>query len=208
MRPRLALVGAVLAALSLVTVACGGDPPRHQLSGQVLTPAPNMAALSLPDPTGTPYPLKAPTGGLLLLYFGYTNCPDVCPTTLSDVRTALKRMGAGDAARVRLAMATIDPDRDTPARLSAYVGSFVDGAVGLSTPDPEQLKSVADRFGVIYDVTTTPTGAVDVEHSAFLYALDDQGTLRVQWPFGVKAAELADDLGALIDDIDSTTKKA
>lgn len=207
MRSRRALGAAVLAVVTLLAASCGGDPPRHRLSGQVLTPPPNMAGLSLPDPTGTPYALTGPPGGMLLLYFGYTSCPDVCPTTLSDVRTAFKRMG-GDATRVRLAMVTIDPDRDTPARLSAYVGSFVDGAIGLSTRDAAQLKTVADRFGAIYKVTPTPTGAVDVEHSAFLYGLDDTGTLRVQWPFGVKAEELADDLRALLRDIDSTTKKA
>jgi protein SCO1/2 len=198
----------VVAALALVAAACGGDPAPHRLAGQVLSPPPDMSSLTLPDATGQPFALKAAEGGLLLVYFGYTGCPDVCPTTLSDVRTALKRMGSDDAARVRLAMASVDPERDTPRVLSAYVDSFVPGSVALTTLDADALKVVGDAFGAIYRVSSSPTGAVDVEHSAFLYALDDRGTLRVQWPFGVKAKELADDLTALLDDIDTTRKQA
>lgn len=207
MTVRRSLAATALASLLAVVGACGGDPPKHALSGQVLTPAPTMAALSLPDATGAPFALKASAGKMLLVYFGYTSCPDVCPTTLSDVRTALERLG-DDASRVELAMATIDPDRDTGTRLAAYVDSFVPGATALSTGDADQLRAVADAFGAVYRVTTTATGAVDVEHSAFLYGLDDTGTLRVQWPFGTRAKALADDLDALLGDIDSNRKKA
>src|SRR3990172_7649696 len=99
-----------IVALALVLTACGSDTP-YVPAGLVRTPAPEVGDLSLPDSTagGADFAFRAQPGGLLLLYFGYTSCPDICPTTLADLRTALRQVGEEFAARVDVAMATVDP---------------------------------------------------------------------------------------------------
>ena len=106
------LVTLALAA-ALTIGACGGDPPR-ELAGYRREPAPLVGDLSLPDLTeqGTDLSLRAEPGHLLVVYFGYTNCPDFCPTTLSDLKLAMRRMDADDAARIDVAMVTVDPVRE------------------------------------------------------------------------------------------------
>ncbi len=189
-------MAAFVGAAALALGACG-KLPEHQLAGQVRTPLPQVGALSLPAADRQAFPFKAASGQLLLVYFGYTNCPDVCPTTMSDVRATLNRLGS-KADRIRLAMVTIDPERDTADKLSAYVRSFVPTATALATGDAAALKAVGDAFGVSYSVTKAADGAVEVSHSAFLYAVDDRGNIRVQWPFGIHAPELAADLSWLL----------
>ena len=174
------------------------SPTEGRLNGQVLDPLPEVGAMSLPDaPSGSPFTFSASPGGILLVYFGYTSCPDICPTTLSAVRTALKQLGS-DADRVQLAMVTVDPKRDTGSVLTRYLDSFVPGAHALRTDDDEQLLAVADAFGASYAVSTGPGGSEEVAHTTFLYAVDDQGRIRVQWPFGVQASEVASDLRILL----------
>lgn len=194
---------AAVAAVALLVSACG-KKPEHQLSGQVRTPLPQVGALSLPNAERQPFAFKATAKDrLLLVYFGYTSCPDVCPTTLSDVRATMNRLG-GDADKVQLAMVTVDPERDTPEKLQAYVRSFVPTAQALSITDTAALKQVGDAFGAQFSVTKTADDTVEVSHSAFLYAVDDQGRIRVQWPFGIHAPELASDLAWLLDHPAST----
>jgi protein SCO1/2 len=156
--------------------------------------------LALPDESaaGAPFPLRAPEGGLLLLYFGYTSCPDVCPTTLADIRTALQDLG-GDADRVDLAMATVDPRRDTPEVLSGYVRSFVPGAHALRTEDDLVLSEAAALLGAAYEVTGGDDGGVDVVHTAHVYVLDDTGELLITWPFGTEPEDMTSDLRILLD---------
>ena len=193
------------ATVALLLSACGGDD-QHELVGLTRDPEPQVDGTPLPDVAdgGAPFALRAPPGGLLLVYFGYTNCPDVCPTTLSDVKVALADLGA-DAERVSLAMITVDPARDEPV-LAEYVRSFVPDAHALATDDAATLQAVAGPFGVVYLVTTTPTGDVEVAHSSYLFAVDDAGKLVLTWPVGVdaetstSAKELAADVDALLDD--------
>ena len=190
---------AVAVAASLVTFAsCGGDGGR-ELVGYTLEPAPEVDAITLPDISrgGEPFALRAQPAGLLVVYFGYTNCPDVCPTTMSDVRTALRQLGDDDADRVDVAMITIDPDRDT-AVLADYVGNFIDGGHALATDDAADLRAVAEPFGVSYLVEANASGEIEVAHSPQLYVVDDTGRLALTWQFGVPADDLADDLAQLL----------
>ena len=162
-------------------------------------PAPQVDAVALPDLSrgGEPFALRAQPGGLLVVYFGYTNCPDVCPTTMSDVRTALRQLG-DDADRVDVAMVTIDPDRDTPV-LADYVSSFVEGGHTLATDDAAELRAVADPFGVSYLVAANAAGEIEVAHTPQLYVVDDAGRLALTWQFGVTADDLAGDLEQLLE---------
>lgn len=193
------LVAAALTGV-LALAACGGDEAR-ELAGYRRDPAPVVGDLSLPDLTadGADFALRAEPGGLLILYFGYTNCPDFCPTTLSDLRLAMRRMDAADAARIEVAMATVDPDRDI-AVLAAYVTSFFEDGHALGTTEGDRLATVAAPFGVTYAVTTNDEGEIEVAHTTSLYAIDDQGELVLTWQFGVPIDELAADLDQLVDD--------
>ncbi len=186
---------AVLLVLMLAVVGC--SEPR-ELAGFVRTPAPSVADTSLPDAaSGEDFSFVAPGNGLLLVYFGYTSCPDVCPTTLADLRVALEDLG-DEAERIEVAMATVDPDRDTPEVLTGYLQSFISDAHPLRTESPDELARAAEALGVVYDVSTTDDGEVEVIHSGNLYAIDDRGTLLVTWPFGVEVDDIRLDLEALL----------
>jgi len=178
------VLAAMLAVLALA--ACGGGG-GHQLVGLTRDPEPQVDATPLPDLSngGQPFQLRAAKDGLLIVYFGYTNCPDVCPTTLSDLKVALGDLGP-DAKRVETAMITIDPQRDLPV-LTGYVQSFVAGAHALGTADDNTLQAVAGPFGVSYEVRTGPDGQVEVAHSSYLFAVDDTGKLVITWPVSADA---------------------
>jgi protein SCO1/2 len=190
-------VAAVVLAIGLA--ACGSSEPR-ELAGYQREPAPMVGDLELPDLSngGEPFALRAPPGGLLTVYFGYTNCPDFCPTTLSDIRLARRQLD--DPSAVGVAMITIDPDRDLPI-LADYVDGFFPGeGHALGTDDPGLLAEVAAPFGTSYEVTTNDEGEVEVGHRTDLYAVDDQGVLVLTWPFGVSKDDLAADFEQLLED--------
>ncbi|MEA2001894.1 MAG: SCO family protein [Actinomycetota bacterium] len=191
---RLMVVGAVL---GLFVAACSSDPA--ELSGFVRTPFPDVSHATLPDASvgGTDFAMQAPAGEILVVYFGYTSCPDVCPTTLADLRSALRKMG-DDASRVKVAMATIDPGRDTADIITGYVQSFVPAAHALRTDDDSALRAAADTFGADYGVSISDEGEYDVIHTAHLYAVDDAGQLQVTWPFGTEPEAIALDLDILL----------
>ena len=191
---------------------CGGatsDAPK--LHGYVRTPSLDVGGVTLPDvrPGGSERsPMRASPDGLLLVYFGYTSCPDVCPTTLSDIEVALGELRAAARERVRVAMVTIDPARDLGEVLTHYVQTFVPGAHALRTEDAALLARVADRFGASYSVERGESGAIEVSHTAFVYAVDDAGLLRLQWPFGTTPVAFARDVRALLDGFDPGGSRA
>ena len=188
----------VLAALlSVLVVACSSTP--QELSGFVREPLPSMLEASLPDASdaGADFLMQAPAGEVLVVYFGYTSCPDVCPTTLADLRSALRELG-DDADRVTVAMATIDPGRDTDEIITGYVQSFVPAAHALRSEEDESLRAAADVFGADYGVTITDEGDYEVIHTAHLYAIDDAGLLQVTWAFGTEPEAIANDLQILL----------
>lgn len=194
----------VLAVMALITVvaACGSSNEPVTLSGWVREPLPTVDTVALPDVTAAdaPFEFRAPEGGLLLVYFGFTFCPDMCPTTLSDVQGALSELGE-KADNVEVAFVTVDPDRDVGDALTGYIGFFTDGeGHALRTDDPAALQEAADAFGVEYEVVVDDEGNVDVGHTAHLYAVDDQGRLLVTWPFGVTSEALANDITYLLSE--------
>ncbi len=158
-----------------------------------------VGSFVLPDASDddTPFAIRADDDQLLLVYFGFTTCPDVCPTTLADVRTAFGGL-EDDADMVDFAMITIDPDRDSGDLLTQYVQFYVDGAHALRTDDEDALRSVADAFDVSYDVVTLADGTIEVQHSGYLYAVDDAGIIRTSWAFGAEPEAIAGELVALL----------
>jgi protein SCO1/2 len=141
-------------------------------------------------------------GRVVLLYFGYTFCPDVCPTTLSNVAEILQRLGP-EAAHVQVLFVTVDPARDTLPVLAAYAANFAPQIESLrGTPD--QLAALARRFRILYSVTPEGSGhPYEVSHSSAIYVFDQSGAARLLVPSLSSAtpdiAGLADDLRRLIE---------
>ncbi len=196
MSRRTRLAGLVVASVLLAGCA---DP---ELAGFVREPTPVVADVGLPDVSqgGTTFDFTADPGELLLVYFGYTSCPDVCPTTLADTRTALSQIG-DVAERVSFAMATVDPGRDTDEVITGYVQSFLPEAHALRTDDDAALRAAVTPFGADYGVTVNEDGDIEVIHTGSLYAVDDQGRLLVTWPFGISIEDLSSDLELLLESL-------
>ena len=198
--------GGVLAALGagaiavLLLAGCGSSV---HYSGFVRKPAPDVGALSLPDTTQGLRPLKfvAPAHGLLLVYFGYAMCPDICPTTLSDLGVALRGLKPNEQKRVEKAVITVDPNRDTATVMTKYVHAFFRDGHALRTTDVARLAAVARAFGAAYRVTKAKDGTIEVVHTAFVYAVDNSGRIRLQWSFGTKPPAYRADVQKLLSDV-------
>lgn len=173
--------------------------PDRVLAGIVREPAPVVDQNPIPSLTyeGEEVVFRAQPDGLQVVYFGYTNCPDVCPTTMFDHTVSLRLLPDEMAAQIDTVMVTVDPDRDL-SLLSGYVESFVPDAEAAGTSDSTLLRAAADPFGVSYEVTTEPDGSVDVAHSGFLYVVGDNGKLLLAWPFGTSSEEMAADMFQLM----------
>lgn len=132
-------------------------------------------------------------GKVVLIYFGYTFCPDVCPATLGNVAQALRDMGT-KAEDVQLIMVSLDPERDTPEKLAEYMGRFHPSFIGI-TGTKEQLDEVAALYGIYYQkVEGSEATNYLVDHTATLLVLDRDGYLKLVFPYGVTAKEIASDL--------------
>ncbi len=132
-------------------------------------------------------------GKLVLMYFGYTFCPDICPATLANVGQALRDLGS-QADDIQVIMVSLDPERDTPEKLSDYVDQFHPTFIGI-TGTKEQLDEVASLYGIFYQKAdgSDATGYL-IDHTATLLVLDREGYLKLVFPFGVTSKEIADDL--------------
>ncbi len=193
------LVVSFAVVMGVTLAACGSDAP-YVPAGIVRTPAPDVSGIVLPDVTNDiDLTFRADPGGVLIAYWGYTSCPDVCPTTMVEVRNALRDLG-DLADSVDVAMITVDPDRDTPEILNAYVSTFVADGVAVRTEDAAALEAAAVPFGAQYSVTVQDDGWIDVVHTGFLYAIDDQGLIRLTWPFGIESEDMTADLRALLEE--------
>lgn len=191
----------VLVALAASAAACGGSEERQPLDGAVADPPLIVGDQQLPEgENGQPFTFQASPGGLLAVYFGYTQCPDLCPTTMADIKVALGELGE-DAERVSVAMVTVDPDRDNAKLLTAYLSGFFgeEHVHALRTTDSEQLKAVETAFLATSSVKRTNKG-VEVEHTATTSIVNDEGVVVVQWPFGTSPESMAHDLDIILAD--------
>ncbi len=209
----------VVAMVSLVIASCsggssnggapgvGGGSEPETYSGYVVDPPNRVDALRLPvadpgGPVGESAGFSAVPDGLELVYFGYTFCPDVCPTTLSDVRRVLAALPAQESQRVGVTMVTIDPRRDSAEVFTKYLSNFVEHGTALRTEDDVALRRVTDAFGADYRVGTDDDGDVEVSHTGELYAVDDSGTVVMQWPFGTDHESITRDIRSLLAEAD------
>ncbi len=154
--------------------------------------------LDLTDHNGVRRRLDDFRGKLIVLFFGYTHCPDVCPTTLSDVAAAMAMLTPEEAARVQVLFVTVDPERDQPDMLKQYVPYFHPTFLGLYGT-PEEVAAAASEFRIHYRRHVEP-GASDylVDHTAGSYVLDQQARLRLFQPYAQPPADIAHDLRLLL----------
>jgi protein SCO1/2 len=184
----------VTAALSLM--GCQPAPPPS-FQATDITGAAFARDFRLTDHNGRVRTLADFKGKVVAIFFGYTHCPDVCPTTLSDFAAALQQMGP-QAARVQVIFVTLDPQRDTPDLLKQYVPAFNPDFLGMFT-DPDSLKKLADEYKVVYQKTSVK-GVDDylIDHSAGTYIYDPKGRLRLLVPYGSGPDAIAHDLKTLL----------
>ena len=132
-------------------------------------------------------------GKLVLIYFGYTFCPDICPATLGNVNQALKQIGS-KVEDIQLIMVSLDPQRDTPEKLEQYVAHFNPTFIGI-TGTQEQVDTVTSLYGIFYEKKEgSEATSYLIDHTATLMVIDREGYLKLVFPFGVTADEIADDL--------------
>ena len=133
-------------------------------------------------------------GRWMLVFFGFTNCPDVCPTTLSEVAAVMEGLG-DEAAVVQPIFVTIDPERDTPTALAEYVPMFDAGIIGL-TGTPEQMTATSETFPIFFEriEQATAPGGYTMGHTSHLFLFDTQAGFADSWPYGTPAEEILADL--------------
>lgn len=163
--------GIALLAVGLALFWQPGEPTRREAGGD----------FTLQSADG-PVSLKDYRGKVVLLYFGYTFCPDICPTELTSTAAALKLLGPAESGRVAMLFVSVDPERDTPAHLKEYAAFFHPAMVGV-TGTPETVATVAGQYGVYYARQKTDTaGGYVVDHSAELFLIDRGGRLVARLP--------------------------
>lgn len=175
-----------------------GGCRAHEYAGTVLEPPKPLEDFSLPDASGGTFRLSDYRGRFVLVYFGYTFCPDICPATLLEARDALRALGE-DAGQVQVVMVSVDPERDTPAHLSQYLANFDPSFTGLRTTDPDALEAVLADFGAHYE-REEPAGGGSylVTHTASLFLVDREGRLREVFGYGTPGEAIAADLRQLM----------
>ena len=186
---------AVAPSAGSLLVACMQSKP--QFKSIDLTGADYGRDFQLPDHNGQLRSLKDFRGKLVVMFFGYTQCPDVCPTTMSELAEAKKLLGP-DGDKVQGLFVTVDPQRDTPEVLKAYMANFDPSFLALRGT-PEQLAAVAKEYKVYYKKVEGKTpGSYTMDHSAASYVYDTQGRLRLYTRYGSGAEALASDLRLLL----------
>lgn len=184
-----------LSALCAVLLLLTGCSQPAKFHGTEIPDVDWGKTFSLQDPTGKMRRLEEFRGKAVVLFFGYTHCPDVCPTTLNTMREVMELLGE-DAQRVQVLFVTVDPERDSAQLLSHYIPQFHPSFLGLRGDDAATA-AVAQEFKVFY--AKQPAGnSYTVDHSTASYAYDPQGRLRLVIRYGESARNVADDLKLLL----------
>jgi protein SCO1/2 len=180
-----------------VLVACKPSAPSFR--GTVLDPPKTVQDFTLTDQSGQPFRLSDQRGRVVLLFFGYTHCPDVCPTTLGTWKKVHEALGQ-DAEGVRFVFVTVDPERDTSERLGQHLDIFSNDFVGL-TGKPDELQAVYQTFGVFFekDATTESAAGYLVSHTASAFVVDPEGRWRLRHTFGTLIEDIVHDIEQLLE---------
>ena len=188
------LAAGLLGLCMLLLTACGEVEPKFK--GSDITGTGLGKDLALTGTDGKPYTLASFKGKVVLAFFGFTQCPDVCPTSLAELTQVMKLLG-DDAKRVQVVLISVDPERDTQEVLRAYVSGFDPSFLGL-TGTAEQTKKTAASFKAYYGKTAGAQGNYSVDHSASFYLFDGLGESRVLLSNNAGAAAIAHDIRTLL----------
>jgi len=193
LRRQLLLAG--LLGCTLLLGACDRNAPPS-FHGNDVTGATFGKDFRLTDPEGKERTLADFRGKVVAVFFGYTQCPDVCPTALARAVEVKRLLGKDDAKRLQVVFITVDPERDTPEVLKAYTAAFDPGFLGLYGT-PERTAETAKSFAAMY--RKVPTGSsYSMDHTASSYIYDPQGRLRLQLTHALGAHEYAADIRTLL----------
>ncbi len=193
----------VLFLVSLVLAGCGGtsassDAPMDQMHSTPVEPPRPITDFTLPSHTGQLLSLSELQGKIVLIYFGYTFCPDVCPATLAEF-VHVKRALGDDANQVAFAFISVDGERDTPEVLARYMQAFDPDFIALQGDD-RTLRKISNDFGLYYqkrNVEDSSAGYL-VDHSAATYMLDDQGRMIFVYSFGTPPEVITSDIRTVL----------
>ncbi len=184
------VVGAAISPAASPAVSTAADPSSF------LYPVPRAAPpIELTDPDESPFTLTSLRGEPVLVFFGYTHCPDVCPATVGTVGLAMEAFGSN----VRAVYVSVDPERDTPVWLKEYVRFLPAGFVAV-TGKGAQIRATADAWDVRYaKVEAEVPGAYSMAHTADVYLVDPDGMLRAHFPFGTSSEAMAETLRTVVE---------
>jgi protein SCO1/2 len=192
---------AVLLLATLATISMEACETHRKLEGFQRARPLDVSRIRLPEVKAgaahEPFIMKAKPGELLFVYFGYTSCPDLCPTTLANFRQALKRLGA-DGVHIDAAFVTVDPKRDSAKVLVPYLSSFLSRVHALRTEDPQTLREAESAFLASSSITPRSNGTYEVGHTPYSYIVDSTGRVIDEWSFGITPAAMASDLRILL----------
>jgi protein SCO1/2 len=193
-----------LVGFVIVAAAVTYFPRAYQFGGTVFDPPAQAYDFDLERPDGTSYQISDQAGKVVLLFFGYTHCPDVCPVTLNDFREVREALG-DQADHVDMLMITVDPERDTPKVIEEYVTRFGPEMIGLSGTEEELVEIWKGYF--VYRALEKPTPSASggaggegylVDHTSRIYVVDKAGYLRLSYPFGAGAEMILADVRQLL----------
>lgn len=182
----------LLGAVVLVLLSACSTP--FEPHGTMLDPPRQAPDFTLTAHTEQPFRLSEQRGKVVVLFFGFTRCPDICPTALSDLAAVLRELGA-DADQVQVALVTLDPERDSLERMQTYVTAFYPTFIGLRG-DQDELAPIIKAYGVTSIKRELPGSALQytIDHSPFIYVIDKQGQWRELLQDGTPIKDMANDI--------------
>lgn len=194
-----------LVTMMIVTVIVSGCAEPYEFNGVVIeneTPAYDIVGI---DGDGEPFQLSEHRGEFVLVNFGYTFCPDVCPFTLADMAAAYRQLEEAHPdlrEELSLVFVTVDPDRDTPEQLSAYTDAFLEEMYGVYIGDEEALETTKSAYGVFSEIAPPEDpeqpDSYFVNHSAGIYVVDPEGNFRLYFPYEIEVEQMVSDMDHLL----------
>lgn len=195
----LGIVAGILVALLVFRVTFGRMPfVAPTFNGVVLQSLEPLPDFTLTGPGGADVSLSDFHGQVVLLYYGYTYCPDVCPATLAELKVAYESLSTRHQQQVQIIMISVDPQRDTPEQLADYMAHFHDDFIGLTGPDDALLAATTPLGIYYYRHEGSAASGYLIDHTASVAVVDRDGNLRLLYPFNTRGTAIAADLRQLL----------